>query len=105
MPDLANTAAMMVPRAAIFLYMFTMLVGLVAQLRWMRFGHLHHVLYFFTFAMAIATAWLRWHPALLLTLGALAFMPLTKPRSPWHPALAVIGAVGYVAVFGFWNTP
>ena len=34
--------------------------------------------------------------ARLLTLAALALMPKTRPRTPWHPLLAVLGALGYL---------
>ena len=92
-------------RAAFLLYAGTMLVGLIAQLRWLRFGVLHHVLYFLSFAAAIAATFLEFHPGILLTLVALTTLPMTRPRTRWHPALAVLGLVGYVAVFALGSTP
>lgn len=79
-------------------YLLTMGVGLAAQIGGVGFGRLHHVLYFVTFAAAAAAAWVEFHPGLLLTIAALAGMPFTRPRTVWHPALAAIGLVGYVAV-------
>jgi hypothetical protein len=78
------------------LYAANLLVGLVAQVGRVRFGIFHHVLYAIVFAGAIGAAIWEFHPALLLTLAALAAMPKTRPRTPWHPALAVLGALGYV---------
>lgn len=92
----------MVTRAAFLLYAGTMLVGVIAQMRWYRFGWVHHVLYFLCFAGALAAAWTDFHPALLLTLAALAALPLARPRTPWHPALALLGLLGYVGAFAQW---
>jgi hypothetical protein len=36
------------------------------------------------------------HPALLVTVLALAVFPRARPRTPSHPALAVIGLGGYL---------
>ena len=86
-------------------YLMTMAVGLVAWVGHVGFGRLHHVLYFVTFAAAGAAAWREFHPGLLVTLAALAGLPFTRPRTRWHPGLAVIGLVGYVAVFALPNGP
>jgi hypothetical protein len=78
------------------LYAANLLIGLVAQLWRVRFGVVHHLLYALVFGGAIAAAIWEFHPALLLTLAALAVMPKTKPRTVWHPLLAVLGALGYL---------
>lgn len=78
------------------LYAGNLLVGLTAQLWRVRFGAFHHVLYAIVFAGAVAAAIWEFHPALVLTLLALAAMPKTRPRTVWHPLLAVIGALGYL---------
>lgn len=77
------------------LYVLNLAVGTAAQLG-MRFGVWHHVLYAVVFAGAIAAAIWAFHPALLLTLAALSIMPKTRPRTPWHPAVAVLGMLGYL---------
>ncbi|HUF47366.1 MAG TPA: hypothetical protein VMM93_06075 [Vicinamibacterales bacterium] len=89
---------MIVTAVAGGLYVLTMAVGLVAEIGRIGFGRLHHVLYFATFAAALAAAWMEFHPGLLVTIAALAGMPVTRPRTIWHPALAACGLVGYVAV-------
>lgn len=81
------------------LYAGNLAVGLTAQVRGTHFGQLHHWLYAVVFAAAIAAALFSWHPALLLTLAALAALPSTEPRTPWHPALAILGALGYLACY------
>lgn len=81
------------------LYLGNLAVGLTAQLRGTHFGRFHHWLYAFVFAAAIAAALFAWHPALLVTLGALALLPLTKPRTPAHPTLALVGALGYLGSY------
>lgn len=76
------------------LYALNLAVGLAAQ-RGLRLGRWHHVLYALVFAAAIAAAIVAFHPALLLTLVALAVMPRLRPHTPWHPLAAVVGAAGY----------
>ena len=83
------------------LYAGNLAVGLTAQLRGTHFGKFHHWLYAAVVAAALAVALFAWHPALLLTLAALAALPSTKPRTPWHPAVAIVGALGYVACYLF----
>jgi hypothetical protein len=88
------------------LYCVNLVVGAIAQARWYHFGRAHHVLYFVVFAAALVAAVLRFHPAFLLTLAALALMPKTRsqrllrqPFGPYvHPLLAFIGLVGYCLV-------
>jgi hypothetical protein len=81
------------------LYAINLAVGIAAQLRHANFGVFHHWLYALVFAAAVAAAVFAFHPALLLTLLALAIMPLTKPHTVWHPSVAAAGALGYVATY------
>ena len=81
------------------LYAINLAVGLAAQLLRAHFGVFHHWLYAVVFAAAIAAAVFAFHPALLVTLAALAAMPLTKPGSKPHPSVAVIGASGYLLAY------
>jgi hypothetical protein len=83
------------------LYAINLAVGLAAQLLRANFGIFHHWLYAVVFAAAIGSAVFAFHPALLVTLAALAAMPLTKPRSKPHPTVAVIGACGYLLAYLF----
>lgn len=80
-------------------YAINLAVGLAAQLLRANFGVFHHWLYAIVFGSAIAATIFAFHGALLLTLAALAAMPLTKPRSPAHPAVAVAGACGYLGAY------
>ena len=76
-------------------YLLNCAVGVAAQfLRW-HFGVWHHVLYAIVVVSTLATAWLSFHPALLVTLAALAAFPKARPRTLSHPALAVLGLSGY----------
>ena len=81
------------------MYLINLGVGLCAQRLGASFGAAHHLLYALVFAAALAATAFAFHPALLLTLAALAAMPLTKPGRPAHPALAGVGALGYVAAY------
>jgi hypothetical protein len=83
------------------LYASNLAVGVTAQVRGTHFGQLHHWLYAAVFGAAIAVALFAWHPALLLTLTALAALPTTKPRTIWHPTIAIVGALGYLACYLF----
>ena len=77
-------------------YLLNCAVGMAAQfLRW-RFGVWHHVLYAIVVVTALATTWLAFHPALLVTLAALAAFPRARPGTLSHPALAVLGLLGYL---------
>lgn len=82
-----------------FLYASNLVVGLSAQVFRAHFGVAHHLLYALVFAAAIAATVFAFHPGLLLTLLALALMPKTKPRTAWHPRVAVLGAFGYVVAY------
>lgn len=77
------------------LYALNLVVGLAAR-GGLRFGVWHHVLYAVVFVGAITAAIATLRPALLLTLAALAIMPRLRPRTPWHPLVAVTGFGGYV---------
>ncbi len=77
-------------------YLLNCVVGLAAQLRHWHFGVWHHVLYAVVFATAIATTIVAFHPALILTLAALAVFPKARPRTAAHPTLAAVGALGYM---------
>lgn len=81
------------------LYAINLAVGLAAQVLRANFGAFHHWLYALVFATTVAAAVFAFHPALLVTVVALAAMPLTKPRTIWHPSVAVVGALGYVVAF------
>lgn len=78
------------------LYLVNCAAGLAAQLGLVRLGIWHHVMYAFVFAGAIAALVFAFHPALLVTVLALAVFPRARPRTPSHPALAVIGLAGYL---------
>lgn len=81
------------------LYAINLAVGLAAQLAHASFGAFHHWLYAVVFAAALTAAVFAFHPALLVTLAALAAMPLTKPGQKPHPSVAVIGACGYLLAY------
>jgi hypothetical protein len=78
------------------IYLLNCVVGLAAQLGLMRFGVWHHVFYAVVFASAIAALLFAFHPALIVTALALAVFPRARPRTLWHPVLAVIGLAGYL---------
>lgn len=81
------------------LYAINLAVGLSAQVFHANFGAAHHWLYGVVFAGAIAATLLAFHPALPVTILALAAMPLTKPGGAAHPAIAVVGALGYIGAY------
>lgn len=83
------------------LYAINLAVGLAAQLSHASFGAFHHWLYAVVFAAALAAAVFAFHPALLVTVAALAAMPLTKPGHKTHPSVAMIGAGGYLLAYLF----
>lgn len=76
-------------------YVLNMLVGLAAKLRGTRFGVWHHVLYAVVLAAALLALVLDFHPALLVTLTALAALPAVPARTVWHPVLATLGLCGW----------
>jgi hypothetical protein len=80
-------------------YVVNCAAGLAAQLGLVRLGVWHHVLYAAVFAAAIAALVFAFHPALLLTIVVLAVFPRARPRTLSHPALAVLGLVGYLLAF------
>ena len=81
------------------LYALNLAVGLSAQVTHANFGAFHHWLYGVVFTGAIAATVLAFHPALPLTILALAAMPLAKPGGAAHPAIAVVGALGYLCAY------
>lgn len=81
------------------LYLINLGVGLCAQVLGAQFGLAHHILYALVFLAALAAAAFAFHPALALTLVALAAMPLTKPGRAAHPTVACAGALGYVGAY------
>nr|AYM52707.1 hypothetical protein [Pseudenhygromyxa salsuginis] len=85
--------------AAAAVYALNLGVGLGAQLLQMHFGVFHHWLYALVFAAAILATLLCFHWALLVTLLALAAMPLTKPGKAAHPSVAGVGALGYLLAY------
>jgi hypothetical protein len=80
-------------------YALNVAVGLMAQFGGRSFGVWHHVLYAVVFATAILAIILAFHPALVVTLGALAAFPKARPRTPLHPTLAAVGLLGYLLTF------
>lgn len=82
--------------SAFGLYCLNVLVGIIAQLRFFHFGKAHHVLYFIVFVSAIGATIFSFHPALLLTLAALALMPKSRPWTWKHPICAALGLLGYL---------
>ncbi len=82
------------------LYGLNLCVGAAARFAGARFGVWHHVLYAAVAVSALLAAVLAFHPALVVTLAALAVIPVPSARSGWHPALALLGFSGYlVAAF------
>jgi hypothetical protein len=81
------------------LYAANMVVGLLARFARIRFGALHHLFYAIVFAGAIGAALFAFHPALLLTLAALAVLPFVTAKSRLHPGLATLGFGGYLLVW------
>lgn len=81
------------------LYAINLAVGLAAQIFHASFGAFHHWLYAVVLAAAVAATAFAFHPALLLTVVALAAMPLTKPKSPLHPIVAGVGVCGYLLAY------
>jgi hypothetical protein len=81
-------------------YVLNVAIGLIAQFGRRGFGVMHHVLYAVVFGTAVLAAVLAFHPALVMTLVALAAFPKARPRTLLHPTLAAIGLLGYLlAVF------
>lgn len=78
------------------LYLLNCLVGLAAQLGGVGFGVWHHALYALVFFAAVAALLENFHVGLLVSVAALAAFPRARPRTAWHPTLAVIGLLGHV---------
>jgi hypothetical protein len=93
--------------AASGIYLATMLMGIIAFARRIRFGRLHHIAYFFSVISAtilLATLWYERQSLVLIivfspTLCTLIFMPRTKPYTRAHTLCGIGGLTGYV---GLW---
>jgi hypothetical protein len=81
---------------AVSVYVLNVLVGVAAWRTRRGFGPIHHALYALGFVGTAASAWLHFHPALLVTLICLAVLPLRSARSRWHPTVATLGLLGWV---------
>ena len=77
-------------------YVANIAVGLAAQWGVIRIGRAHHWLYAWVFGLAAVSWWIEGGWGLGIVVLALALFPLARPRTPWHPALAALGAGGYV---------
>jgi hypothetical protein len=87
----------MLPLAAA-LYVVNCLVGLAAQLLGVGFGRWHHALYAAVFVAAALALVAEGFPAgLWLVIAVLTVFPWARPRTVWHPLLAVLGLVGHGA--------
>ncbi len=80
---------------AALLYLLNCVVGVVAQVGGVGFGGWHHALYALVFAAAGAALLVEFHWGLCVTVAALALFPRARPRTVWHPLLAVIGLLGH----------
>ena len=80
---------------AALLYVLNCLVGVVAQIGGFGFGRWHHALYAVVFASAVAALLVDFHPGLCVTIVALGLFPRARPRTVWHPLLAVLGLLGH----------
>lgn len=83
-------------RLGLALYLAACGVGLAARYGGLRFGAWHHRLYALVVAATVAATMAEFHPALLLTLAALAALPRARPYTAYHPGLAWLGLVGYL---------
>jgi hypothetical protein len=83
-------------------YLLNCAIGLMAQLGRRKFGAWHHVAYALVCVTAVAALVWAYHPALWLTALALVLFPRARPHTIWHPALAVLGLLGYL---GAWASP
>ncbi|MBI3394859.1 MAG: hypothetical protein HY042_03410 [Spirochaetia bacterium] len=80
--------------AVLVLYTCTMMLGISSEFLRVRFGRLHHVMYFLTFAVAAVCAVTSFHWALILVIAVLALLPVTRGRTWEH---RVLGAAGFFA--------
>lgn len=77
-------------------YLANVAMGLAAQFGGMRFGVWHHVLYAVVVVTTLAAGAFAFHPGVLLTVAVVLAFPKARPRTIWHPALAVVGLLGYL---------
>lgn len=88
--------AMLLVAAA--LYVVNCLVGLASQLLGVGFGRWHHGLYAVVFLAAALALWAEgFPPGLWLVVAVLTVFPRARPRTVWHPLLAVLGLLGHGA--------
>lgn len=81
------------------LYLVNCLVGLASQLLGVGFGGWHHALYGVVFAATVLALVVEgFPPGLWLVVGVLTVFPRARPRTLWHPLLAVLGLLGHGAV-------
>ena len=84
---------------AALLYLLNCLVGVVAQVGGVGFGRWHHALYALVFATTVAALLVNFGWGLCVSVAALSLFPWARPRTFWHPALAVIGLLGHAVGF------
>ena len=80
---------------AALLYLLNCLVGVVAQVGGVGFGRWHHALYALVFASTLGALAVNFGAGLCVAVAALTLLPLARPRTFWHPTLAVIGLLGH----------
>ena len=80
-------------------YLLNLAVGLSAQFAGLRFGRAHHGLYAVVTITAILALIDTRAPALWVPVAALAAFPRARPRTAWHPLLALVGRTGYLATY------
>lgn len=88
----------MLPLLAATVYTITMCVGILAHTTTIRFGRVHHILFFLCCVTTIAALLfpLNWKctlPAIILFC-----MPFTKKGSTWHILLASIGFLFWLQI-------
>ncbi len=71
-------------------------LGALAWLAGLHFGRWHHAAYAAVCVTTGACVLLAYHPALWLVVAALAAFPRARPHTWRHPALALLGAIGYL---------
>jgi hypothetical protein len=82
-------------------YTLNVCVGALAQWTSLRFGWLHHLLFAVVLATSIAALLFAFHPALVITVGALILMPRMRPHTLGHPVVAMTGFAAYLLAWFF----
>ncbi len=96
----------MVPVLSLTAFAFYLLncsIGVLAQLRILHLGILHHLCYALVLITTLIALIGDFHPGLLVSVCALVLFPKARPRTLSHPSLAVIGGLGYLLRFIFPN--